>query len=132
MISCSVTGPRMKREKPIQPHGDRILSRATLFNGVVLLALSLGGTSTALAYQPLSGDVRMGPSLTGATSELADRLDRAGLGIEGGVGVPSSRVGWLPEAQWRTAHSRSCWPTLPADDAVETLIAATASAPEGV
>ena len=75
-------------------------ARGPVLAGAVLLGLSFSCSPPALASLPFEWDLRMGPSLTGAASDLADRLDRAGLGIEGGIGIRVPRLDRIPAVQW--------------------------------
>jgi hypothetical protein len=64
-----------------------MFSNRSLLVSIVLLGLTFGKCSAERTSLPVEWDVRMGPSLTGVSNELANRLDGDGGGFDGGIGI---------------------------------------------
>jgi hypothetical protein len=62
-------------------------SKRFLLVTAVFLCLVFGYSRLARASLPVDWDLRMGPSVTGVTGELADSLDRTGGGFDGGLAI---------------------------------------------
>ncbi len=83
----------------VQSLGRLIPSRLLMFSTWSLAVtaglfwLTFGGCGAACASLPVAWDLRMGPSLTGVSAELADSLDRARIGFDAGVGIRWPRSG---------------------------------------
>ena len=70
-----------------------MFSKWSVVVGAGLLCLTFGGCGVARASLPVGWDLRMGPSFTGVSGELADSLDGARGGFEAGVGIHWPRSG---------------------------------------
>ncbi len=89
-----------------------VLSKRPFLACAGALSLTFGCWSSAAASPPVAWDVRMGPSVTGATGTLSESLDRASGGFDGGVAIrwPRSTTSWGVQAEGLFASRARSFP----------------------